>query len=363
MICTAAVNENCELKQTVLEFLDGCEAIRNIQFAGKKVLLKPNLVAPVEKAVTSLPVISAAAAFVKKKGGTPFLAEGAGYEFDTEKTFRILNIYQLGLNQGFKVVNLERGRFVETETGDRTFPVIQLASAAADADMIFNLPKLKRHSLTRVTFSAKNLMGLISRDSRRLLHSRGIERGICVLARTIKSDAILVDALHTNTKAVYGHTAFKGQLVAGTDPWAVDAHCCGQMGLDHKGIPHLLALAPDGSLPCHPQTGGGRPAKSGLENKLLRLGYQSIYTLDRLMASMGIRNSIVAQAHWFFGLRPAIGKANAEALAKGARICPVDAVDPERRRIIRKRCINVKCMRCIEVKPAGSFVVKGFRQA
>ena len=226
MVHTTTVDENHDLKQTVLGFLDGCEAIGDLDFRGKHVLLKPNLVAPVEKAVTSCSIISAAAAFVRQKGGYPFLAEGAGYEFDTEKTFRILKIDELGKTEGFEVVNLEKGRFVETRTGDRTFPVIQLASAARDADMIFNLPKLKRHSLTKVTFAAKNLMGLISGDTRRLLHSRNIEHGIRVLANTIKSDVILVDALHTNTKAVYGQTAYKGLLVAGTDTMAVDAVCC-----------------------------------------------------------------------------------------------------------------------------------------
>ena len=206
-------------------------------------------------------------------------------------------------------------------------------------------------------------LGLVSRVTRRLLHSRGIEHGICVLARTIKSDAILVDALNTNTKAVYGHTAYKGLLIAGTDLPAVDAYCCEQMALDYRGIPHLRELALEGPIPGRPIAGGEIREKSGLEHNLLKFGYRSIYTLDRLMASMSIRNSVVAQAHWFFGLRPAVGNADDKALRKGARICPVDAIDARRRRIIRGRCINVKCLKCIDIEPAGSFVIKGFRQA
>ena len=357
-IYTRTVAEHADLRAAVTAFLQQCPLLQQMNLQGKRVLLKPNIVGPVAKAVTSPEIICAVAAFVRSRGGAAVVAEGAGFEFTTEQVFHILDLYELGAREGFELVDLDRSGFSKVATGDPVFPMIQISKAVLEADMIFNLPKLKQHSLTRVTFSVKNLMGLVSRDTRRRFHARNIEHGIAVLARTIPTDFVLVDGIRTNTKAMHGQTAFRGVLMAGSDPLAVDKACCRALGFDPRDIPHLRELFPGGRS-------GGRvkAAKIDLGLSAIRAGYRTIYALDSLLARLGIKSSIVPQVHWYLGLRPAVGAADGAALEKGDKICPAGAIDPRRRRIVKNRCIRVKCLRCIDIEPPGSFVVRGLRKS
>lgn len=357
-IYTRTVAENADLEAAATAFLQACLPLQQMDLQGKRVLLKPNIVGPVSKAITSPEIICAAAAFVRARGGAAFVAEGAGFEFDTDQVFRILDLYELGAREGFEVIDLDRTGFFEVATGDPIFPVIQVSAAVREADVIFNLPKLKQHSLTRVTFSAKNLMGLINRDTRRRFHARNIEHGIAVLVRTIPTDFTLVDGIRTNTRAMHGQTAYKGLLMAGCDPLAVDKACCRELGFDPRSIPHLRELSS-----CGHGRSGARTGKIDFGNIFIRSGYRAIYALDSLLGLLGFKSSIVPQVHWYLGLRPAVGHADAAALKKGNRICPAAAIDSQKKRIIKSRCIRVKCLRCIDIEPPGSFVVKGLRKS
>ncbi len=358
------LKNNDNILNAVSGFLNSVPCFSDIAMSGKKVLLKPNFVAPFTEAVTDFRIIEATAGFVRAKGGTPFIAESSGFEFSTEKTFSILGVEEYFGKLGIETVNIDTEEFIPVQTEDRTFPVIKLARRAVEADLIFNLPRIKRHSLTVATLSSKNLMGLIHRDTRRLFHSRDIERGIAVLTKAVKSNMILADGLYTLSKAVYGDSQFRGAIIAGTDSAAVDKACCTVLGIDSQCVGHLRKLT-DPSAPYETEVkpDPNCPVDSPKAGFLYKLLFKAAFLFDRILAAAGNKKSIIPLLHWYFGIRPAIGNADCEALKRAAEICPVKAIDVTGRKIIRERCMMVRCLRCAKVEPAGSFIIrKGFRK-
>ena len=79
----------------------------------KTVLIKPNFVAPLKKAVTSFDIICQVVEEVKRCGGTPIIAESSGFEFDTKETFKVLGVPELAQSLGVRLVNLDEERFRE----------------------------------------------------------------------------------------------------------------------------------------------------------------------------------------------------------------------------------------------------------
>ena len=80
---------------------------------GEKVLIKPNLVAPFLHAVTDLNLLSIIVKKIFECGGIPIIGESSGFEFNTEKTFSILGVYELAKKLKVKFINFDKEAFVE----------------------------------------------------------------------------------------------------------------------------------------------------------------------------------------------------------------------------------------------------------
>ena len=198
------------------------------------VLIKPNFVAPFSNATTSFEVLEAIIGEVKNCKGRPIIAESSGYEFDTETTFRVLGAYEFAKRNGVELVNLDKGNYSKIKLSSGFIKEIYVSELVQQADVLINVPKLKRHSLTNVTVGVKNLFGLISRESRRKFHAACLERGIFELAQVISSDLVIVDGSVIGSRAVYGNYEKLGMIVGGIDPFEVDMFCCNFLKADYK---------------------------------------------------------------------------------------------------------------------------------
>ncbi len=352
------VEKGADVRTSAYKLLESVEEFSAISISGKKVLLKPNFVAPFEMAVTGFDIIAATADFIRSRGGTPFIAESSGFEFNSEETFKILGVYEFGKNENIEIINLDHSDFRSVKTGDPAFPTLLIAEEVFKADLIFNLPRLKRHSLTDVTFSVKNLMGLIHRDTRRIFHAKNIDHGIAVLNQRISPSMTMVDGIHTLTRAVYGKEQYQGLIIAGTDPLSVDKACCKILGVNSSDISHLAELDSDEHsfqlIGEYSLTDSWKPK----EKKIYKAIFKTAYMIDKMLSSLSFKQSIIPQLHWYLGIRPAVGNADKKALEKGAQICPVNAIDAKNRKIIKSKCINIRCLKCIDIKPEGSFITK-----
>ena len=88
-VASAAQGDINARVQQVLALLGG---IAQVVRPGMRVLLKPNVVAPFPQAATDLEILTAVVAAVQGAGGEPFVAESAGFEFDTAATFATLRL-------------------------------------------------------------------------------------------------------------------------------------------------------------------------------------------------------------------------------------------------------------------------------
>ena len=347
----------------LLDLLGGLE-----QFVhpGHRVFIKPNFVAPFQDAVTSCALLAAIISLVRDAGGKPLIGESSGFEFDTAHTFKALGLHDFAKAHGVPLLNLDDQDFVPMTVEEGPVRRLWIAQSALEADVLINLPRLKRHSLTRVTLGMKNLFGLLRRDSRRLLHAWGIEAGIVVLNRMIRPDLTIVDGLTILSRAVYGRAEPAGVLVGSSDLWALDPFCAGLLGVDFKRVPHIIQWA--GRDPQYQIVGDtppfvrNRDSRDSLLDRLYRLVFQGVYLADSAYAAFRPGHSLLPAVHYWLGVRPVIRSGDCTECGDCAETCPIDAIDVAGRRIIPSACMSLRCLRCVQVCPENAIEVKGWRR-
>ncbi|HJT79531.1 MAG TPA: DUF362 domain-containing protein [Gemmataceae bacterium] len=221
-----------------------------VPLAGKRVVLKPNLVEyHRDKVINTNPrVVAAAIELCRKEGAAEVIvAEGPGHWRNVEylvsasglgDVLRQHNVPFVDLNhdEPVKVPNL--GRLTGLE-------YLYLARTVATADVLISLPKLKTHHWAGATLSLKNLFGTLPGICygwpKNELHWRGIDKSIVDIALTRGPDLALVDGIigMEGDGPLNGTAKPFGALVMGCDPVAVDATCCRLMQLNPDRIAYL----------------------------------------------------------------------------------------------------------------------------
>ncbi|MBQ8747319.1 MAG: DUF362 domain-containing protein [Clostridia bacterium] len=151
--------------------------LRADAYAGKRVVIKPNLVAPTKPdgAATTHPVfLSAVVDFLRAHGATDLLlAESPGGIY-SESTLK-LNYKTCGIADAAAACDLPlnfdtTANTVNAPNGQacRAFSVI---TPIRDADVIVDLCRLKSHSLTKMSAAVKNLFGVIPGIRKFEMHS------------------------------------------------------------------------------------------------------------------------------------------------------------------------------------------------
>ena len=135
-------------------------------FKEKNVVIKPNLVIrkePDAAATVHPAVLSALLAVLREFGVTPTIAESPGGVYDhlrLKNIYRVCGIAEVAERYG-AVLNYDTGaEYVSYPNGKRVkkFHVIH---PIVNADIVFDLCKLKSHSLTKMSAAVKNFFGVI----------------------------------------------------------------------------------------------------------------------------------------------------------------------------------------------------------
>ncbi len=224
---------------------------QRVPLAGKRVVLKPNLVEYHRDRVinTHPPVGAAAIELCRREGASEVLvAEGPGHWRNVEYLVRasglgdVLRHYQvpfvdLNHDEPAKTPNL--GRLTGLES-------LYLARTVLAADVLISLPKLKTHHWAGATLALKNLFGTLPGICygwpKNELHWRGIDNSIVDIALTRPPDLAIVDGIvgMEGDGPLHGEAKPLGALIMGTDPLAVDATCCRLMQLDPERLAYLV---------------------------------------------------------------------------------------------------------------------------
>lgn len=222
-----------------------------VPLAGKRVVLKPNLVEyHRDKVINTHPhVVQAAIELCKREGASEIIvAEGPGHWRNAEylvkasglgDVLRHHNVPFIDLNHDDPVKQPNLGRLTGLE-------YLFLARTIVSADVVISLAKLKTHHWAGATLSLKNLFGTLPGVCygwpKNELHWRGIDNSIVDIALTRTPDLAIVDAIvgMEGDGPINGTARPVGALVMGNDLLAVDATCCRLMKLNPEELAYLV---------------------------------------------------------------------------------------------------------------------------
>jgi uncharacterized protein (DUF362 family) len=222
-----------------------------VPLAGKRVVLKPNLVEyHRDKVINTHPrVIEAMIELCRGEGAADVIvAEGPGHWRNVEYLVaesglgEVLNRHQVkfvDLNHDEPVKLLNLGRL----TG---LPHLFIARTVATAEVLISMPKLKTHHWAGATLSLKNLFGTLPGICygwpKNELHWRGIAESIIDIALTCTPHLALIDGVigMEGDGPLNGVARPVGALVMGNDLVATDATGCRLMGLPTERIAHVV---------------------------------------------------------------------------------------------------------------------------
>jgi uncharacterized protein (DUF362 family) len=135
-----------------------------------------------------------------------------------------------------KLLTEERD-YRKAEVKGRELKSVEIARLVLKADVIINVPVAKSHSATGVSFSMKNLMGLIW--DRVSFHKGDLHRAIAELSLLIKPRLIVLDAtriLLTKGPEGPGRVEEMRSVIVGTDPVAVDSYATTMAGWNGRRL-------------------------------------------------------------------------------------------------------------------------------
>lgn len=222
----------------------------HVPLAGKRVVLKPNMVEyHPDKVINTNPrVIEAVIEICKREGAKEIIvAEGPGHWRNVEYIVTASGLAEVLKRQAVRFVDLNHDNpFAMPNLGRCTkMEMIYLSETIAKADVVISLPKMKTHHWAGVTLSLKNLFGTLPGICygwpKNALHWQGIENSIVDIALTRTPDLAIVDGIigMDGDGPLMGEAKPMGVLVMGTDLLAVDATCCRLMCLDPEQVEHL----------------------------------------------------------------------------------------------------------------------------
>jgi uncharacterized protein (DUF362 family) len=221
-----------------------------VSVAGRRVLLKPNLVEyDQHSAINTHPAVVAAAAEAILRAGAAsvVVAEGPGHRRDAEYLLVASGLFDTlrDLRLRFVDLNHDEVRPVALKSRFAGVSELLLPRTVLEADLVVSMPKLKTHHLAGMTCGMKNLFGVVPGAvygwPKNFLHLHGIAESILDLAATVRPGLTIVDAVTAmeGDGPIMGRPRAMGLLAMGTDVVAVDAALARLIGLEPARMRYL----------------------------------------------------------------------------------------------------------------------------
>lgn len=361
----AAANYDQQTVDAAVERLF-CQLPAAQALAGKRVLLKPNLLAKhtPERAVTTHPaLVRAVIRAVRRRGAASItVADSPGGVYNPGI---LRSIYKVS---GLTDVCREEGAALYTDCKSREVPAkgqvvkqFTLLEPVLDCDVIINLPKLKTHMMTGLSAATKNLFGCIPGLQKAEWHMRFPDKerfgGMLVdLLCTVKPGFAILDGIlaQEGDGPAGGTPRMVGIVAAAEDHLQMDLALCRMLGIRPKDVPYLNAAISRGLCPeqfdpacakgegelCYPIPGYRLPSSWGsvdFADKAPRAVRWAVPAVERLLAP-----------------RPVINKSRCIGCGKCAEICPQHTITVQGTAHIHEaRCI--RCFCCHEMCPVKAI--------
>ncbi|QEL17317.1 DUF362 domain-containing protein [Limnoglobus roseus] len=223
----------------------------HVPAAGKRVVLKPNLVEYHRgKVINTDPrFVDAVIQLFKDEGAAEIIvAEGPGHWRNVQFLVNESGLGDVLRKHGVRFVDVNHDEPRKMLNLGRTTGLehLYISRTVAEADVFVSLPKLKTHHWAGATLSLKNLFGTLPGICygwpKNELHWRGIPNSIVDIACTNTPHLAIVDGIigMEGDGPLNGTAKPFGALVMGIDLVAVDATCCRLMKLPVERIPTIV---------------------------------------------------------------------------------------------------------------------------
>jgi uncharacterized protein (DUF362 family) len=226
--------------------------VRAGDVAGKRILLKPNLVETTLGAghINTHPeIVRAAARALRALGAAEVLVgEGPGHRRDTILVLEESGLAQVLVDEKLRFVDLNRQRGFAVANAGRRSGLLRLTLPAvlSEIDWIVSLAKLKTHHWAGATLAMKNLFGVMPGSfygwPKNVLHYAGLQESILDINATLRPQLAIVDGIvgMEGDGPILGTAKAAGVVVLGTNLPAVDATAARVMGLAPERIRYLV---------------------------------------------------------------------------------------------------------------------------
>lgn len=226
------------------------EVARDIDVRGKRVLLKPNVCAPVAwetGAVTNPLVVKAVAEWMFEKGASKVdVGEDPIIGVDLSKAYELSGLAEVLREMGIGLLHLASEGAVRVEVSQgEVLKNIEVSSLLNRYDLWVSVPVMKTHILTTVTLGLKNTKGVLPAKSKRKMHFIGLDQAIADLYTAVKPDLVVLDATlcMEGSGPVNGTPKEVGLVLASRDPLPLDVVASWAMGFEPENVAHIVYAA------------------------------------------------------------------------------------------------------------------------
>lgn len=330
---------------------------------GMLVYIKANLLMPAtpESAKTTHPaLIHALAKEVIRRGASVIVGDSAGGLPYTESYMKLvyesLHLPALAEKTGFTLNH----DFSQTE---RRFPEgkalrsIPLTEKPLNCDLIINLGKCKTHGLTAYTGVTKNLYGMIPGSLKMELHARfadmeSFSQALVDIALCVKPQIHVLDAVvGMEGEGPSGGKPRKiGALLAGANPFALDAIGAQIIGYEVEEVPYLKCALERNLFTKEIPLLGEKAERFRIPDFAHPLSTNTKKPFSAL--------SLVFFGQTFMRLRLKVDSSLCIGCGRCMQVCPHKAIHMENKKPVfdPKRCRQ--CLCCQELCPQAAILVK-----
>ena len=329
---------------------------------GDTVIIKPNFVAPRDNktgATTNLDLIRIVALRLLSISAKPIIMETPGMEYDVNEVFNFLGIFEFARSINIDIYIPSKCDFKKISIpNSKVLKYVELPEMVLQSKIV-NIPIMKTHVITTVTLGMKNLMGLCSNNTKRMMHIKGIHNSIIDLNKVIYPTLTIIDSLNAmeGDGAVYGNLKKFNLLLASSNTIAVDKVACQIMSINENKIKYINKTELSEKIKIR-----GKLISENFhlpqQGSVYHFFYRWLYLIDFLFERIfKIHFNKFLYKTGYFGTRPKINK-NCTQCGVCLEVCPVDAIDINRKRINYKSCL--RCLRCYEACSENMIRIKGF---
>jgi uncharacterized protein (DUF362 family)/Pyruvate/2-oxoacid:ferredoxin oxidoreductase delta subunit len=335
--------------------LDCCIGDRAGEIAGKRVLVKPNLLAAREPArgITTHPaVVGGVIDYFNRLGARISVGDSpAGAVRGVRRVWERSGMLEVCGARGVPLVNFEAGGSVVMHVDTRTY---QISRAVIDADLVVNVAKFKTHVLTLLTGAIKNMFGCVPGFRKSALHLSyprpdAMSRALVDIFSLVPPWVSVVDAVVAmdGNGPSSGRLRDLGFLAVGRDCVALDAALALVAGIDPARVPTTLEAYRRGLGEISPE----RIGFPRLKPEDLAPGDFKVPSNWKYSLIPGVVGGLVSRLVW---IKPVINREACTGCGACADVCPAGAIEMAggKAEVREKACVS--CLCCHEACPAGA---------